>query len=88
VNNAGMALISTTRYCPTQTSIPCPYQNAFWNGQQMVYGQNFVADDVVAHEITHGVTDYASRLFYYYQSGAINEAFSDIWGEFIDLSNG
>ena len=34
------------------------------------------------------VTDYESRLFYYMQSGAINESFSDIWGEFVDLSNG
>ena len=88
IDNAGMALISTTRYCPTSMSVPCPYPNAFWNGAQMVYGEGFVVDDVVAHEMTHGVTDRASRLFYYYQSGAINEAFSDIWGEFIDLTNG
>lgn len=88
VDNAGMALISTTRYCSTLSRDPCPYPNAFWNGQQMVYGQGFVADDVVAHEMTHGVTGYTSRLFYYYQSGAINEAFSDIWGEFVDLTNG
>lgn len=88
IDNAGMALISTTRYCSTRSSDPCPYRNAFWNGQQMVYGQGFVADDVVAHEMTHGVTGRTSRLFYYYQSGAINEAFSDIWGEFVDLTNG
>ncbi len=88
LDGAGMALISTTRYCPTSTSIPCPYVNAFWNGAQMVYGDGMVADDVVAHEMTHGVTDFTSRLFYYYQSGAINEAFSDIWGEWIDQING
>jgi hypothetical protein len=56
----------------------------------MVYGDGcfIVSDDVVGHEITHGVTDYESRLFYYYQSGAINESLSDVWGEFVDLING
>jgi hypothetical protein len=38
--------------------------------------------------MTHGVTEYESGLIYYAQSGAINEAFSDIWGEFVDLTNG
>jgi len=87
LDNAGMPIISTVRYCPQGGQ--CPYPNAFWNGQQMVYGQGYAsADDVVGHELTHGVTDHESHLFYYMQSGAINEAFSDIWGEFVDLSNG
>jgi bacillolysin len=87
IDGAGMQLISTVRYCPSSSS--CPYANAFWNGAQMVYGAGFAAaDDVVGHEMTHGVTDHESRLFYYYQSGAINEAFSDLWGELVDLSNG
>ena len=47
-----------------------------------------MADDVVAHELTHGVTQYESNLFYYYQSGAINESFSDVWGEYYDQANG
>ncbi|HIE43681.1 MAG TPA: hypothetical protein EYP78_02655 [Candidatus Omnitrophica bacterium] len=84
VDNAGMELISTTRYSPDGN----PYSNAFWTGSQMVYGEGFAVDDVAGHEITHGVTEYESHLFYYMQSGAINEAFSDIWGEFIDLTNG
>ena len=42
----------------------------------------------MAHELTHGVTDFESHLFYFYQSGAINESLSDIWGEFVDLTNG
>ena len=55
----------------------------------MVFGAGFAdADDVVAHELTHGVTDYTSQLFYAFQSGAINEAFSDIMGEFMDQANG
>ncbi len=54
----------------------------------MVYGDYMVADDIVGHELTHGVTQYTSNLIYAYQSGAINESFSDIWGEFIDQTNG
>jgi bacillolysin len=87
VDNAGKALLSTTRYCPTPAN--CPYKNAFWNGNQMVYGQGYAsADDVVAHELTHGVTDFSSELYYYYQSGAINESLSDVFGELLDLTNG
>lgn len=87
LNNAGMTLISTVDHCPVGTC-PSPYRNAFWNGTQMVYGEAMTADDVVGHELTHGVTEFSSRLFYYYQSGAINESLSDVWGEFIDLTNG
>lgn len=55
----------------------------------MVYGKDYAsADDVVAHEMTHGVTEHESNLIYFNQSGAINESFSDIWGEFVDLTNG
>ena len=55
----------------------------------MVFGEGFAAaDDVVGHELTHGVTESESALFYYMQSGAINESFSDVWGEFIDQWNG
>ena len=66
------------------------YVNAFWNGTQVAYGDGTVsvADDVVAHELTHGVTQYTSNLFYYRQSGAINESLSDVWGELINLTNG
>lgn len=87
LDDAGMALISTVDYCaPSET---CPYANAFWNGAQMVYGDGFAAaDDVVGHELAHGVTDFSSSLFYYMQSGAINESMSDIFGELIDQSNG
>ncbi len=86
IDDAGMTIISTVDYDPDGG---CDYPNAFWNGSQMVYGTGWAsADDVVAHELTHGVTDYESNLYYYMQSGAINEAFSDIWGEFVDLTNG
>lgn len=82
INGAGMAIKSSVNY-------GINYENAFWNGAQMVYGAGFAsADDVVGHELTHGVTENESRLFYFWQSGAINESFSDVWGEFVDLSNG
>lgn len=65
------------------------FGNAAWTGEQMFFGDGFSqADDVVAHEYTHGVTQYTSNLFYYYQSGSINESFSDVWGEFVDQTNG
>ncbi len=83
LDGVGLQLKSTVRYCPD--SFDCPYANAFWNGTQMVYGQGFAAgDDVDGHELTHGFTEFTSHLFYFYQSGAINEAMSDIMGEFID----
>ena len=54
-----------------------------------ILGAGFsAADDVVGHELTHGVTDFTSNLLSYYQSGAINESLSDVWGEFIDQTNG
>jgi Zn-dependent metalloprotease len=85
IDNYGMALTSTVRYCPSASA--CPYANAFWNGRQMVFGAGFAsADDVTAHELTHGVTRHESGLLYYMQSGAINEALSDIWGELTDLT--
>lgn len=89
IDDAGLPLTSTVRYCPEDLTERCPYDNAFWNGRQMVYGEGYAsADDVVAHEMTHGVTEHESNLFYYMQSGAINEAFSDLWGEAVDLTNG
>ena len=44
-------------------------------------------DDLVGHEFTHGVLDHEARLFYDYQSGALNESFADIFGEGFDLLN-
>jgi bacillolysin len=87
LDGRGLPLRSTVRYCDPAED--CPYENAFWNGEQMVYGDGYArADDVVGHELAHGVTDFTSHLFYYYQSGAINESLSDVFGELIDLTNG
>lgn len=90
VNVGGVRkLASTVRFCYTGAQNPCPYSNAFWNGTQMFYGAGFaVADDVVGHEMTHGVVDQYSELFYWGQSGAMNESIADIMGEVIDHRNG
>lgn len=81
----GAAMISSVRFCQGT----CPYANAAWNGTQMIYGAGFpAADDVVAHELTHAVTERSADLYYFMQSGALNESFSDIFGETVDLTNG
>jgi bacillolysin len=64
----------------------CP--NAYWNGISTNYCPDFDADDVVSHEWSHGYTQYTHNLIYSYQSGAMNEAYSDIFGESVDLLNG
>ncbi len=67
------------------------YSNAFWNGQFMTYGdggqnnQPFSGLDVCGHEFTHGVTEYAAGLVYQYEPGALNESFSDIFGNSIEF---
>ncbi len=95
IDNKGMSIISTTHYGNA-------YDNAFWDGNQMVYGDGdgkeftyFSGDlDVVAHELTHGVTSNTANLDYYDQSGALNESFSDVMGVLIqsydnsDVKNG
>src|SRR5262249_7316446 len=79
-DNACASLISSAH--GTVSGQPCPMQNAFWNGTQMVYGTTYAsADDVVGHELTHAVTERSAALLYYNQSGALNESFSDIFGE-------
>ncbi len=70
------------------------YNNAFWNGFAMVYGNGtgmfnsgfepLASLDVCAHEIGHGVCQNTSGLVYNRESGAMNEGFSDIWGAVIE----
>ncbi len=63
------------------------FKNAFWSGQAMFFGdgQPFAASlDVVAHELTHGVIQHTANLVYQNQSGALNEAFADIFGEMVE----
>ena len=65
--------------------ISCP--NATWNGVSANYCDGTASDDVVAHEWGHAYTQYTSNLVYAYESGALNESFSDVWGETVDLLN-
>ncbi len=81
MDNQGLTLKSYVHYF----SPICP--NAFWNGQFMTYCTAFPHDDVAGHEISHGVTEFSSNLVYAYQPGALNESYSDIFGETIDLLN-
>jgi bacillolysin len=67
-------------------NINCP--NANWNGVSANYCDGLASDDVVAHEWGHAYTEYTCGLVYAYQSGALSESLSDIWGETIDLLNG
>lgn len=63
------------------------YANAFWNGQVIAFGDAIPfagALDIVGHELTHGVIQNTSNLIYLNQSGALNEALSDIFGEAIE----
>ncbi|MEE1832965.1 M4 family metallopeptidase [Streptomyces sp. SP17KL33] len=68
-----------------------PYVNAFWDGTKMVYGTGdaeyrplSAGLDVVGHEMTHGVVDHSADLVYAGQSGALNEAFADYFGNAIE----
>ena len=65
--------------------ISCP--NANWNGVTTNYCDGVTSDDVVAHEWGHAYTEYTSGLIYQWQPGAMNEGYSDIWGETLDLIN-
>ncbi len=64
------------------------YNNAFWDGDEMTFGDGdgvifsgFARSlDVVAHELAHGVTQYAAGLVYQDEAGALNEHFSDVFG--------
>jgi Zn-dependent metalloprotease len=66
--------------------ISCP--NANWNGTTTNYCNGVTSDDVVAHEWGHAYTEFTHGLIYQFQPGALNESYSDIWGETVDLING
>jgi Zn-dependent metalloprotease len=64
----------------------CP--NASWNGTYTQYCEGVSGDDTVAHEWGHAYTDYTHNLIYQWQPGALNESYSDIIGEVVDMING
>jgi Zn-dependent metalloprotease len=90
IDGSGMRLDSTVHY-------KVGYDNAFWDGQQMVYGDGdenlpeaerlfnrfTIAIDVMGHELTHGVTQFEAKLVYSFQPGALNESMSDVFGSLV-----
>jgi Zn-dependent metalloprotease len=86
VDGAGLELVSSVHFSRD-------FDNAFWDGQQMVYGDGSgeifqvgaLTKDiaVIAHELTHGITQYTAGLEYHAQSGALNESFSDVFGSLV-----
>ena len=62
--------------------------NAYGGSPCMRFGDNFSTLDIVGHEYTHGVISYSSRLVYRNQSGALNESFADVFGEFLEQRKG
>jgi cysteine-rich repeat protein len=78
-DGAGAPMVAVAHY---------PALNAFWVGSYILVGSAIVADDIIAHEWTHGVTQTTSGLIYFKESGAMNESYSDIFGETVDLGNG
>ncbi|HEY5730465.1 MAG TPA: M4 family metallopeptidase, partial [Anaerolineales bacterium] len=90
IDNNAMRMDSTVHYKKG-------YDNAFWNGEQMVYGDGdedqpeserlfnrfTIAIDIIGHELTHGVTQFEAKLVYSYQPGALNESMSDVFGSLV-----
>lgn len=83
VDNQGKKLVNLMHYGTN-------FVNAFWDGNRMIYGDGdgkigpLVSLDIIAHEITHGVTSNSAQLALENESGALNESFSDIFGVVID----
>lgn len=81
IDRHGFPLVGTVHY-------GVGYENAFWNGAQMVFGDGdgeifnrfTLSLEVVAHELAHGVTESEAGLVYFNQSGALNESMSDVFG--------
>jgi len=79
LDGLGMKLISTVHHRRN-------YDNAFWNGSQMAYGDGSFFEPltrsltVIGHELSHGVVQFSGGLVYRDQSGALNEHFADVFG--------
>ena len=89
IDDNGMDIISVVNL----TENGGPFFNASWNGSYMSYGNPDPSElhplsadlDIVGHELTHGVTQFSGDLVYLSQSGAMNEAYSDYFGNAIDV---
>jgi Zn-dependent metalloprotease len=84
LDDRGMRLDATVHY-------GADYDNAFWNGSQMVYGDGdgvlfgrfTSALEVIGHELTHGVIQHEAAFEYRDQPGALNESFADVFGSLV-----
>jgi Zn-dependent metalloprotease len=84
IDDQGLPLVGVVHYGQK-------YQNAFWDGQEMVFGDGdgqlfnrfTIAIDVIGHELTHGVTEDEAHLEYIGQPGALNESISDVFGSLV-----
>lgn len=84
IDDRGMALDATVHYGKD-------YQNAFWDGRQMVFGDGdgklfnrfTIALDIIGHELAHGVIEKEAGLVYFYESGALNEHVADVFGALV-----
>jgi Zn-dependent metalloprotease len=84
IDDAGLGLDATVHYGNQ-------YNNAFWNGTQMVFGDGdgelfnrfTISLDVIGHELTHGVTGFTAQLVYLNEPGALNESVSDVFGSLV-----
>ena len=84
IDDEGMALDATVHF-------GIRYNNAFWNSQQMVFGDGdgrlfnrfTIAIDIIGHELGHGVTEDEAGLAYLFQPGALNESMSDVFGALV-----
>ncbi|TFC03524.1 M4 family peptidase [Cryobacterium adonitolivorans] len=85
IDGRGLPLDATVHYGRN-------YDNAFWDGERMVFGDGdgevfnrfTISLSVIAHELTHGVTQYSANLAYQGQSGALNESVSDVFGALVE----
>ncbi|MFF4171947.1 M4 family metallopeptidase [Streptomyces sp. NPDC001744] len=84
IDGSGLPLVASVHYDEN-------YGNAFWNGEQMVFGDGdgeifldfTLPVDVIGHELAHGFTQYTANLEYFSQSGALNESVSDVFGSLV-----
>ena len=77
---------ATMRSANSNVAFACP--NAYWDGTATNFCEGTTADDIIAHEWAHAYTERTHGLTYHWQAGALNESYSDIWGEVIDRLNG
>ncbi len=86
-----LAVDGVTRLITSRVHYGTNYNNAFWNGTQMTYGDGdgsyfspLVSLDVAGHEMMHGVTQHTAGLVYAGESGALNESYSDVFGAMVE----